>query len=293
MRKPTVLIFTKATLFWSLNNKTSLFAICCGNGVTACTILSMKAELGAMKTIIVALLASCVVSLAQTNTDSSGYVTNANLLTPFILTNSAGDVITNAVLVKLMPNKFVYKTPNGGEGVMRLDSLSKDLQKKFGYNPVDAFNADVAEQTLDDAEGIEIFHAAWYDVKKKLGLYHVKLGESVYDKDPVSTMVKRQKELDDVTIEGAEKVIAAEGRLEETRIRANEVGQDPSKIEADVQAAQARTQAKVESLRRGKAVYDLKKEFAIRTAAKPMLDAAVEAAEFEAAKFPTVAPGAK
>jgi hypothetical protein len=98
-----------------------------------------------MKTIIVAILASCVVLLAQTNTDSSGYVTNANLLAPFTLTNSAGNVITNAVLVKLMPNKFIYKTPNGG-GMLRIDSLPKDLQEKFGYDPQAAQAADEADK---------------------------------------------------------------------------------------------------------------------------------------------------
>ena len=49
-----------------------------------------------------------------TNTDSSGYVTNAALLAPFTLTNSIGDVVTNAVLVKLTPNSLMElfrKTP--------------------------------------------------------------------------------------------------------------------------------------------------------------------------------------
>jgi ankyrin repeat protein len=70
-----------------------------------------------------------------TNTDSSGYVTNANLLTPFTLTNSVGDVITNAVLVKLLPNKFIYKTPDGGEGMLALKLLPEDLRAKFGCDP--------------------------------------------------------------------------------------------------------------------------------------------------------------
>ena len=82
-----------------------------------------------------------------TNTDSSGYVTNVALLVPFTLTNSAGDVITNAVLVKLMPNKFVYKTPDESEeGTMPLTSLPTDLREKFGYNPQAAMNADAADQ---------------------------------------------------------------------------------------------------------------------------------------------------
>ena len=82
-----------------------------------------------------------------TNTDSSGYVSNAVLLTPFTLTNSAGNVVTDAVLVKLMPNKFLYKTLSGGEMAIRpLESLSKDLQEKFGYDPQVAQVADYADQ---------------------------------------------------------------------------------------------------------------------------------------------------
>jgi ankyrin repeat protein len=80
-----------------------------------------------------------------TNTDSSGYVTNEALLTLFTLTNSAGDVITNAVLVKLTANKFIYKTPGGG-GMMPLASLPEDLQEKFGYDPQAAQAADDADQ---------------------------------------------------------------------------------------------------------------------------------------------------
>jgi hypothetical protein len=100
-----------------------------------------------MKTIIALLLASCAVSLAQinTNTDSRGYVTNAALLTPFTLTNSSGKIVTNAVLVKLSPNTFIYKTPDGEMGVRRLDSLPKDLRENFGYDPVKAAQADAAD----------------------------------------------------------------------------------------------------------------------------------------------------
>jgi ankyrin repeat protein len=80
-----------------------------------------------------------------TNADSAGYVTNAALLTPFTLTNTAGDVITNAVLSKLTANKFIYKTPSGGMGMLPLGSLPEDLLKKIGYDPQ-------AAQAADDAE---------------------------------------------------------------------------------------------------------------------------------------------
>jgi len=82
-----------------------------------------------------------------TNTDNSGYVTNVALLTPFTLTNSAGDVITNAVLVKLTPNKFVYQTTDASAtGMLPLASLSEDLREQFGYDPQRAQAADNADQ---------------------------------------------------------------------------------------------------------------------------------------------------
>ena len=72
-------------------------------------------------------------------------MTNAALLTPFTLTNSAGNIVTNAVLVKLTPNKFLYKTPRS-EAFQRLDSLPKDLQEKFGYDATSA----VAQDAIED-----------------------------------------------------------------------------------------------------------------------------------------------
>jgi ankyrin repeat protein len=94
-------------------------------------------------TAIVQLLQPVNLAVASgTNTDSSGYVTNTDLLTPFTLTNSAGDVVTNAVLVKLTPNKFIYKTPDGAEGMLPLKSLPENLRSKFGYDPTYAALAD-------------------------------------------------------------------------------------------------------------------------------------------------------
>jgi hypothetical protein len=81
-----------------------------------------------------------------TNTDSHGYVTNAALLTPFTLTNAAGEAISNVVLVRLMPNKFIYKRPDGNGGMMRLDSLPADLLQKIGYDAQAAQAADEAEK---------------------------------------------------------------------------------------------------------------------------------------------------
>jgi hypothetical protein len=97
-----------------------------------------------MKAAIVILFASCVLSLAQTNTDANGYVTNVALLTPFTLTNSAGDVITNAVLYKLTVNKFIYKT-DGGMGMMSLATLPQNLLDQISYDPEAAAKADADE----------------------------------------------------------------------------------------------------------------------------------------------------
>ena len=104
-----------------------------------------------MKAAIVILFASCVLSLAQTNTDANGYVTNVALLTPFTLTNSAG-VITNAVLVKLTANKFIYKTDTGAMGMLRLDALPPEMLARIGYDPDKAKQADIQEQEQKQKE---------------------------------------------------------------------------------------------------------------------------------------------
>src|ERR1700722_11216512 len=105
-------------------------------------------------TFITVLLFAGFSGLAQmnTNTDSQGYVTNTALLFPFTLTNSSGDTISNAVLVKLTANKFIYKYPPGNEGMARLDSLPKDLQEKFGYNPTNAAIADETDKQKHEAQ---------------------------------------------------------------------------------------------------------------------------------------------
>jgi ankyrin repeat protein len=81
----------------------------------------MKAKLGAMKTIIVALIASCVVSLAQTNTYNSDSTldNNAPLDTTRKLLDAAksGDVKT----VKLLLEKGAdvnTKSDDGGTALM-------------------------------------------------------------------------------------------------------------------------------------------------------------------------------
>jgi hypothetical protein len=121
----------------------------------------MKKTRLSVAAMIAGVFANCAVALAQTNLDSSGYVTNAALLTPFTITVSSGKVITNAVLVKLMPNKFIYKIPGvAGGGMERLDSLPKNLQERFGYDPSKSAAADEIDRRKKMGQ-IEYFkHAA-------------------------------------------------------------------------------------------------------------------------------------
>ena len=90
--------------------------------------------------------------VSTNNIDESGYVTNASLLQPFAVTNSAGIVFTDAVLVKLTSNKFMYKTSSGAMGTQRLDLLPKDLQQSIGYDPYAAKLIDETEAADKAAE---------------------------------------------------------------------------------------------------------------------------------------------
>lgn len=83
--------------------------------------------------------------VAEGNVDADGYVTNLQLLKPFTVTNSAGAVFTDAVLVKLMPAKFMYKTSSGAMGTQRLELLPAEILQKIGYNAAAALAANQAE----------------------------------------------------------------------------------------------------------------------------------------------------
>lgn len=100
-----------------------------------------------MKTAIALLLASCVALTAQTNsiTDAHGYVTNVAFLTPFTFTNSVGVKITNAVLLKLFPNKFSYESSGGYAGQLPITFLPTNMLQKIGYDPVKAAQAETQD----------------------------------------------------------------------------------------------------------------------------------------------------
>ena len=90
--------------------------------------------------IIAALFGSSVVLHAETNNfPDSDFV--------FTVTNSFGNVITDAVPVKILPNKVIYKCSSGGGGSVELASLPKDVQEHFGYDKGAADSADKNDRT--------------------------------------------------------------------------------------------------------------------------------------------------
>lgn len=90
--------------------------------------------------------------ISKNNTDGAGYVTNASLLKPFTVTNSAGTVFADAVLVRLMPGRFIYKTLSGAMGTQRLDALPAAFLKKISYDPEAAKATEEAEAQKKAAE---------------------------------------------------------------------------------------------------------------------------------------------
>jgi hypothetical protein len=84
-----------------------------------------------MKTLILFLLTACLSSIAQTNT--------------ITFTNQYGDVVSNAVVIKVSANTLLYRIPSGG-GAVKLANLPPDLQQRFGYDPEKAAALDRKEQ---------------------------------------------------------------------------------------------------------------------------------------------------
>src|ERR1700744_5401882 len=69
--------------------------------------------------------------------------TNAPLIINF--TNSDGIYITNAEVIKILPNKLFYKTEDGG-GMVKLSELPKTIQERLHFDPVLASQAEVADR---------------------------------------------------------------------------------------------------------------------------------------------------
>lgn len=84
-------------------------------------------------------------------TDEQGYVTNAAYLNPFTIQNKT-DTVTNAVMVKILPNKFIYQTPAGAESIARWQDVSTNIQAEFGYDPKAAAAADQKESIRKNQE---------------------------------------------------------------------------------------------------------------------------------------------
>ena len=137
---------------------------------------------------------------------------------------------------------------------------------KEAKEALDAYNErldKIAEEAAKPMDGgIVATQKAWDEAKKSLGEYLDKLAHAGDIKDPTQDAIKKEKELEAAKLEAIKKLIEAEGKLEEQRIRTSEAGFKPqSEIEADVAAAQARTKAKVESLEEHKTSNQMKREF--------------------------------
>jgi hypothetical protein len=152
---------------------------------------------------------------------------------------------------------------------------------------LDAYNksldaaADRLAQPLDG--GIAALQTAWDNATESLAKYMAEL-DTAGDKDPTSTMIKRVKELDDAQMAADIKNIESAGKVEVARIRAMEAGQDPSKIEADVERAQARTAAAIQAKKSGQSPAELQQELdEAKNAQAGLLAAAAAAAPVAAA----------
>jgi hypothetical protein len=91
-----------------------------------------------MKTVLGILLLAIATAGAQTN----------NLPAFISFTNSSGDFITNAEVVRVLPNKLIWKDSGGNGGIVRLDALPADLRQQFNYDPTEANEADQAEEII-------------------------------------------------------------------------------------------------------------------------------------------------
>ncbi|HXR47600.1 MAG TPA: hypothetical protein VN784_09185 [Candidatus Limnocylindrales bacterium] len=146
-----------------------------------------------------------------------------------------------------------------------------------GYNAaLDAMGESAAKPF---GESVQDLQTMWDTATQSLGKYEAALDAAGTDRDPTSTMIQRQKELDEARLEGIKTAIIAEGKLEEATLRASMAGQDPKKITAAVEAAKERNQAVVDSLDAGKKAAELQKELDESLAKQPELHKAAQAAE--------------
>jgi hypothetical protein len=94
-----------------------------------------------MRTFALAFLAACVPVLAQTN---YGTIT---------FTTKSGDVISNAVVVKVDASKLTYRCSAGVDGgTVRLADLTEGLRARFGQSPDSADNAAALQRPAQPTE---------------------------------------------------------------------------------------------------------------------------------------------
>jgi len=94
-----------------------------------------------MRTLVLAFLVACAPVLAQTN---YGTIT---------FTNKSGDVISNAVVTKVVAGKLTYRYSDAvGGGVVRLADLPEGLRARFGDSPDRADNAAALQRPAQPTE---------------------------------------------------------------------------------------------------------------------------------------------
>lgn len=94
-----------------------------------------------MKTALAILFVGCVVSCAQTNTNTV-YIS---------FTNSIGDLVTNAIVTGATAEGLIYSIPAGG-GFVNFTNLSDNLKQQYGYDPDKAATAAQARADQKAAE---------------------------------------------------------------------------------------------------------------------------------------------
>lgn len=176
-----------------------------------------------------------------------------------------------------------FAGPLGGILLVAL-AVAEVKEKLKEYNNALDDAGDKAAQPLTD--GVNNLRDAWDDAKKHLGDYLAKYDEAGKDKDPVSTMVKQEKEIADARIVGIKKQIEALEKLEEMQIRTGSGNREQK--EKELASARESSQNAIDALEGGKSVADLQRELATRNANQQEL-----AMAFDAAKNAAVAPTAR
>jgi len=167
-------------------------------------------------------------------------------------------------------------TALGGVGIL-VGLIVKVKEAVDNYNKSLDDAAAKAAQPLDG--GIKAVQDAWDEATKSLAKYLTELN-TAGQQDQTGVMIKRIEALDKAQLDADVREIESAGKLEVARIRAMEAGhKNPSQIEADVAAAEARTQAQIQQAKGNFTAAELQKQLDEAKAAQKGLEQAAEAAE--------------